>query len=151
MKAFSVAGVVLFLATQSLCQAHAMELCEPRDYYNLADSSKCSVQGNKAGNKDDSRQSVFEILKNYPYEQKERFVKVLKGKIELLDSNITQRQGLSQTEKVKTDISTLERAKQGLSEQVGMVQASTQDNWVGVRDRARETLEEAAKKLREVN
>jgi len=150
MKILSVAGAVLFLASQFLCQAYAIELCEPRDYYNLADSTKCKIKYNKAGDKSDPNQLVFEILKNYPYEQKDRFIKVLQRKIELVDTNITQRQGQGQTEKVKADISTLEQTKQGLSEQLVLVNAATQDNWVSVRDQARKELEEASRRLREV-
>jgi hypothetical protein len=150
MKVLSVAGAVLFLASQFLCQAYAIELCEPQDYYNLADSTKCKVKYNKADDKSGPNQLMFEILKNYPYEQKDRFIKVLQRKIELLDTNITQRQGQGQTEKVKADISTLEQTKQGLSEQLAMVNAATQDNWVSVRDQARKALEEAASRLREV-
>ncbi len=150
MKMLSVAGAVLFLASQFLCRVYAIELCEPRDYYNLADSTKCKIEYNKAGDKSDPNQLVFEILKNYPYEQRDRFIKVLQRKIELLDTNITQRQGQRQTEKVKANISMLEQTKQGLSEQLVMVNAATQDNWVSVRDRARKELEEAAKRLREV-
>ena len=47
MKISYVAGAVLFLATQFLCQVYAIELCEPRDYYNLADSTKCKIKGDK--------------------------------------------------------------------------------------------------------
>ena len=150
MKILPVAGAVLFLASQFLCQAYAIELCEPRDYYNLADSTKCKIKYNKAGDQSDPNQLVFEILKNYPYEQKDRFITVLQRKIALLDTNITQRQGQEQTEKVKVDISMLEQTKQGLSEQLVMVNAATQDNWISVRDQARKALEEAARRLREV-
>ncbi|MCX5714516.1 MAG: hypothetical protein NT033_06885 [Candidatus Omnitrophica bacterium] len=150
MKIFYVAGAVLFLASQFLWQAYAIELCEPGDYYNLAGSTKCKIKANKAGNKEDPNQLVFEILKNYPYEQKDKFIQVLQRKIELLDTNITQRQGQKQTAKVKADISTLEYAKQDLSEQVVMVNAANHDNWITVRDQARKVLEEAAKSLREV-
>jgi len=150
MKILPVAGAVLFLASQFLCQVYAIELCEPRDYYNLADSTKCKIESNKAGDKSDPNQLVFEILKNYPYEQKDRFITVLQRKIALLDTNITQRQGQEQTEKVKVDISMLEQTKQGLSEQLVMVNAATQDNWISVRDQARKALEEAARRLREV-
>jgi hypothetical protein len=143
-------GAVLFLASQLLCQVYAIELCEPGDYYNLANSSKCKIKENNAGDKNDPQQLVFEMLKTYPYEQKNNFVKVLQRKIELVDTNITQRHGQSQTEKVKADISTLEHTKQSLSEQLVMVNAATQDNWVSVRDQARKALEESARRLREI-
>ncbi|MFH1397078.1 MAG: hypothetical protein ABIH27_00815 [Candidatus Omnitrophota bacterium] len=150
MKILYVAGAALFLGSQFLCQVYAIELCEPRDYYNLANSSKCSIKENTSGNKEDPNQLVFEILKNYPYKQKDKFTKVLQRKIELVDANITQRQRQGQTEKVKADINTLEHIKQGLSEQLVMVSAANQGNWINVRDQARKALEEAAKRLREV-
>ena len=150
MKILYVAGAALFLASQFLRPVYAIELCEPRDYYNLANSSKCKIKGNEAGNKSDPRELMFEILKNYPYEEKDRFVKLLQRKIELVDDYITQQQGQRQTEKVKANISKLEQAKQGLSEQLGMVNAATQDNWVSVRDQARKALEEYARSLHEV-
>jgi len=150
MKMPYAVGAVLFLASQFLCQVYAIELCEPRDYYNLADSTKCKIKDNKAGNKNDPHQLVFEMLKNYPYEQKDRFVKLLQRKIELVDKYITQQQGQRQTEKVKANISKLEQVKQGLSGQLGTVNAATRDNWVSARDQARKALEESAIKLHEV-
>jgi hypothetical protein len=150
MKIPSVAGAALFLASQFLCQAYAIELCEPQDYYNLADSTKCKIKYNKAGNKSDYRELMFEILKNYPYENKDKFIKLLQRKIELVDNYMTQQQGQRQTEKVKANISKLEQTKHDLLRQEGMVNASTRDNWVSVRDQARKALEEAAQRLREV-
>lgn len=150
MKIFCVAGAVLFLAAQFLCQVYAIELCEPQDYYNLADSAKCKIKDNKAGNKSDSRELVFEILKNYPYEEKDKFIKLLQRKIELVDNYITQQKARGQTEKARVDLNKLEQTKQGLSEQLGKVSASTLDNWVSVRDQARKELEEAARRLNEV-
>jgi hypothetical protein len=150
MKILSVAGAVLFLASQFLCQVYAIELCEPQDYYNLANSSKCNIKYNKADNRSDSRELMFEILKNYPYEEKGKFVKLLQRKIELVDNYITQQQDQIETKKVKANISKLEQAKQGLSQHLGMVNAATQDNWVSVRDQARKALEEAARRLHEV-
>jgi hypothetical protein len=150
MKILYVVGAVLFLASQFLCQVYAIELCEPRDYYNLTDSTKCEIKYNKAGNKSDPREIMFEILKNYPYEKKDRFIKLLQRKIELVDNYMTQQQGQRQTEKVKANIRKLEQSKQGLTEQLGMVNAATQDNWVSVRDQARKVLEESARRLHEV-
>ena len=150
MKISYVAGAVLFLATQFLCQVYAIELCEPRDYYNLADSTKCKIKYNKAGNKSDFQEPMFEILKNYPYDQKDSLVKLLQRKIELVNSFITQQHRQSSAERVKANISKLEQAKQDLSQQLRMVNAATHDNWVNVRDQARKTLEEAARSLREV-
>jgi len=150
MKMLSVAGVVLCLASQFLCPVYAIELCEPQDYYNLADSSKCKLKDNQAGSKNDSRELMFKTLKNYPYENKDKFIKLLQRKIELVNNYLTQQQGQSQTEKAKTNIRKLEQTKQGLSEQLEMVNAATQKNWVSVRDQARKALEEAAKRLHEV-
>jgi len=150
MRIFYVVSVVLFLALQFLCQAYAIELCEPQDYYNLADSSKCTIQDSRTGNKSDSREPMFEILKNYPYESKDRFIKLLQRKIELVDNYLTQQQGQKETERTKINISKLEQTKQGLSKQLGMVNTASQDNWVSVRDQARKALEEAAKRLHEV-
>ncbi len=150
MKILYVAGAALFLASQFLCQVYAIELCEPRDYYNLANSSKCSIKENTSGNKSDPRELMFEIMKNYPFENKDAFVKLFQRKIELVDNYITQQQGQKQTGRVKANISKLEQTKQDLSEQLVMVNAATQDNWVSVRDRARKALEESAKRLREV-
>ncbi len=150
MKMIYAASAVLFLAAQFLCRVYAIELCEPQDYYNLADSTKCKIEDNKDGKKNDTQELMFEILKNYPYENKDRFIKLLQRKIELVDNYITQQQGKKQTEGVKANISKFEQTKQGLSEQLVMVNAATQDNWVSVRDQARKVLEEAAKSLREV-
>ena len=93
---------------------------------------------------------MFGILKNYPYENKDKFIKLLQRKIELVDTYKTQQQGRMQTEQVKANISKLEQTKQYLSEQSGMVNAATKDNWVSVRDNARKVLEEASKRLQEV-
>ena len=150
MKILYAVGAVLFLASQSLCQAYAVELCEPQDYYNLADSSKCKIKNNKTDNKSDSQELVLGILKTYSYEEKDKFVKLLQRKIELVDNSLTQQQGQRQTVKVKDNISKLGQTKQNLSEQLGMVNAATQNNWVSVRDQARKVLEEAAKRLHEV-
>ncbi len=150
MKMLYALGATLFLTKQFLCPVYAIEICEPRDYYSLANSSKCSISENKAGDKEDANTLVLELLKNYPYEQRDAFIQVLQRKIELLETNITRRQGLGATEKAQADISTLEYAKQDLSRQLVMVNAATRDNWISVRDRARKALEEAAKRLRDV-
>jgi membrane-associated HD superfamily phosphohydrolase len=150
MKIPYLVGAVLFIASQFLYQAYAIELCEPRDYYNLADSSKCKIKYNNAGDKSGSQQLMFEMLKNYPYENKDKFVKLLQRKIALVNNFITQEQRKGQTGKVKTNISKLEQTKQGLSGQLEMVNAANQDNWVSVRDQARKVLEEATQRLREV-
>ncbi|MCK9604170.1 MAG: hypothetical protein M0R66_07425, partial [Candidatus Omnitrophica bacterium] len=71
-------------------------------------------------------------------------------KIRLIDNYKTQQQGKAQTEKVIANISKLEQTKQGLSRQLGMVNSATQDNWPSVRDQARKALEEAARRLHEV-
>jgi len=150
MKILYVIGAAIFLTSQFLGQVYAMELCDSQDYYNLANASKCSIKEENAGGKNDPHELVFEILKNYPYEQKDSFVKVLQRKIELVDSNITQQNSQRQTEKVKANIHKLEQTKQDLSEQLVMVNSATQKNWVSVRDQARKALKEAAKRLREV-
>lgn len=150
MKTSYLAGVILFIASLFLYQAYAIELCEPRDYYNLADSSKCKIKYNNADNKSGSQQLMFEMLKNYPYENKDKFVKLLQRKIALVDNYITQEQRKKQIEKVKTNISKLEQTKQGLSGQLKMVNAANQRNWVSVRDQARKVLEKATQRLREV-
>jgi hypothetical protein len=150
MKILYVVGTVLFLVTQFLCKVYAIDICEPQDYYNLADSGKCKIRSNNAGNKSDPHELMFEILKTYPYEQKDKFIKLLQRKIELVDTYKTQQQARMQTEKVKANISKLEQTKQDLSEQSEMVNAATQDNWVSVRDKARKVLEESAKRLQEV-
>ena len=150
MKVLCVAGVVLFLASQFLCQVYAIELCEPQDYYNLADSTKCKIKSNKEVNQSDPRELMFEVLKNYPYENKDRVVKLLERKIELVNNYLTQQPGQKQTEKVKANISKLEQTKQDLFEQLGKVSAATQANWVDVRDQANKALQEAAKRLHEV-
>jgi hypothetical protein len=149
MKILFVAGAVLFLVSQFLYQAYAVEICEPQDYYNLIGTTNCSIQYGKAGNKADPRDAMFEIMQNYPFEKKDVFARLLRRKIELIDSYEKQHQQ-GQTGKVKTNISKLEQAKQDLSGQLGMVNTATRDNWVSVRDRARKALEETAKRLREV-
>jgi secreted Zn-dependent insulinase-like peptidase len=151
MKILYVLGALLFLSTQFLFRLYAIELCEPQDYYNLADSSKCKIPYNGVDNNAGSREIMFEILKNYPYDNKDRVIELLKRKIELLDNHIDQRQTQSQTGKVKADIRELKQAKQELSEQSVMVNAATRENWEEVRDRARKALEESARKLREID
>ena len=150
MKITYIAGAALFLASQFLCQAYAIELCEPQDYYNLADSSKCTIKYNKTANKSDSQQLMFETLKNYPSENKDRFVELLQRKIALVDNYLIQQQGQGQSEKAKVNISKLEQTKQSLFNSLKMVRDATQDNWVNVRDQARKELEEATKRLHEV-
>ncbi|MFA5276145.1 MAG: hypothetical protein WC417_04545 [Candidatus Omnitrophota bacterium] len=150
MRIFYASGLILFLTSQFLSRIYAIELCEPQDYYNLADSSKCTIKGKTAGNKNDSRELVFDILKTYPYEQKDKFVNLLQRKTELVDNNITQQKNQVQTEKVKGNISKLEQTKQDLSGQMEKVNTATQDNWISVRNRARKSLEEAESRLHEV-
>lgn len=81
MKILCAVGVVLFLALQFLCQAQAMDLCESEDYYNLADSSKCKIKYNEKSDKSDTQELMFEVLKTYPYENKEMVVKLLQKKL----------------------------------------------------------------------
>ena len=150
MKILSLAGALLFLASRFLCQAYAIELCEPGDYYSLANSSRCKMKYNKAGDKGGSQEAMFEIMKNYPFEGKDAFAKLLKSKIELIDNYKKQLQGQGQTKKVEANISKLEQTKNSLSEQLGMVNGATQENWVSVRGQARKALEEAARSLRDV-
>ena len=150
MKIFFVVGVVLFLALQSLGQVQAMDLCEAEDYYNLADSSKCKIKYNESGSKSDSRELMFEVLKTYPYENKDRVIKLLQKKIERVDNYIIEQQDQKQTEKVEANIIKLKQAKQDLSEQLGLVSAATGDNWVSIRDQASKVLKEATNKLHEV-
>jgi len=145
-----VLSVVLFLASQFLYQARAMDLCESEDYYNLADSSKCKIKYNEGASKSDSQELMFEVLKTYPYENKDRVVKLLQKKITRVEDYIIEQKSQKQTEKVKVNISKLEQARQGLSEQLGVVTAATVDNWVSVRDQASKVLREATKELQEV-
>jgi len=150
MKILSVVVAVLLLTLQFLCQAQAMDLCETDDYYNLADSSKCKIKYNEGANKSDSREMMFEVLKNYPYENKDRVIKLLQKKITRVDNYIIEQQSKRQTEKIKVNISTLRQTKQALSEQLVLVSAATAGNWVSVRDQATKELRKAAKKLQEV-
>ena len=150
MKILCVAGAVLFLASQFLCQALAMDLCESEDYYNLADSSKCKIKYNEKGDKSDTQELMFEVLKTYPYENKEMVVKLLQKKITRVENYIIEQKSQKQTEKTKVNISKLEQAKQNLFGQIGPVSAATLDNWSGVRDQASKVLKEASKELQEV-
>ena len=150
MKNIYVAGAVVLLASQFLGRAYAVELCESQDYYNLVNASKCTLQYKKTGNKGDPRDSMFEIMKNYPFESKDAFAKLLQRKVELIGNYKTQEQGKRETEKVISNISMLEQTKKSLSENLKMVNVATRDNWVSVRDQARKALEEAANRLREV-
>jgi hypothetical protein len=93
---------------------------------------------------------MFEIMKKYPFENKDAFAKLLQRKIELVDNFKTQQQGQRRTEKVVAAISKLERAKQVLIVQLELVNTATRDNWVSVRDQARKALEGTARSLREV-
>jgi len=150
MKKIFLLGAVLLLAQRFLCFSYAMELCEPQDYYNLANATKCSVQYNKAGNKSDPRDAMFQIMKEYPFEKKDAFAKLLQRKIELIDNYKTQQQSQRKTEKFNANISKLEHAKQVLLSQLKMVNTSTRNNWASVRGQARKALEETARSLREV-
>ena len=150
MKIIYALGAVLFLASQSAGQVLALELCESQDYYNLMDSSKCKIKYNKVGDKKGTRDIMFEILKNYPYAEKSKFVKLLQRKIELVNGYIKQQEGESQREKAKSNISKLMTIKQDLSGQVVLVNAATQENWNSVRDQARKVLERAESKLQEI-
>lgn len=150
MKIFFVLGAVLFLGSQFLCQVQAIELCESEDYYNLADSSKCKVKYNETGDKSDSRELMFEVLKNYPYENKDMLVKLLQKKITRVEDYIIEQKDQKQTEKVKVNISKLEQTKRGLSGELEMVSAATSQNWVIIRDQASKVLKEATIRLREV-
>ena len=150
MKIFSVAGLVLFLAMQFLSKGFAMDLCESEDYYNLADSSKCKIKYNEGANKSDSRELMFEVLKTYPYEDKDRVIKLLQKKITRVDDYIIQQQDQKQTEKVKVNISKLKTARKNLFNELKSVKVATLDNWGSVRDQASQVLKEASKELQDV-
>lgn len=150
MKIFFVLSVVLFLGLQFLCPVQAIELCETEDYYNLADSAKCKVKYNETGDKSDSRELMFEVLKNYPYENKDMLVKLLQKKITRVEDYIVEQKDQKRTEKVKVNISKLEQTKRGLSGELEMVNAATAENWVSIRDQASKVLKEATIRLREV-
>lgn len=150
MKILFVAGAVLFVASQCICRAYAIELCEPQDYYNLVGSTKCTLGDNKAAGTSDSRELMFGILKNYPFENKDKFIQLLQRKTELVDTYIAQHQSKGETDNVKVNVSMLEQAKRNLSEQLTKVRAATPDNWVSVRDEARAILEDTAQRLRDV-
>ena len=143
-------GAGLLLLVQFLCQAYAVELCEPQDYYNLANATKCSIQYNKTGNNGKTQDAMFEIMKNYPFEDKAAFAKLLQRKIELVDSYKMQQQGQRRTEKIVAAISKLEHAKQVLTGQLEKINSATRYNWTSVRSQARNSLEETARSLREV-
>ena len=140
----------MLLTFQFLYQAYAVEICEPQDVYNLMDTKECLIEYKKAGHTSDPQDAMFDIMKNYPYEKKDRLVNLLQRKIELVDNYITQQNSQGQTKKVQANISKFEQTKRDLSEQLVMVNAATQNNWVSVRDRARKALEESARRLREV-
>lgn len=150
MKTFPVVSVVFILALQFFSQAQAIELCETEDYYNLADSSKCKIKYNEKGDKNDSRELMFEVLKTYPYENKEMLIKLLQKKITRVEDYIIEQKSQKQTEKVKINISKLEQTKLGLSGELEMVSAATSGNWGKVRGQASKTLKEATIRLREV-
>ncbi|MFA6384761.1 MAG: hypothetical protein WCY10_05260 [Candidatus Omnitrophota bacterium] len=150
MKILYAVCAIFFLASFFLCPAYAVELCESQDYYNLVDSTDCKIGDITGGSKMHSREPMFEILKNYPYEKKGAFVKLLERKIKLVDDNITQQQGQKRTNEVDVNIGKLEQTKRDLSKQLEMVNTATQDNWGSVRDQARQTLKEAANRLQEI-
>lgn len=149
MRILIIAGAVIIAVSQFLCHVYAIELCEPQDYYNLANATKCSIQSNKAGNKVDSQEAMFEIMKNYPFEKKDEFAKLLQRKIELVDSYKTKR-SQKQTRGDAAALSKLERARQVLLVQLEMVNVATQNNWESVRDQARKALKETTRSLHEV-
>ncbi len=150
MKILYVVGAVLFLASQFLSQGYAIELCDAQDYYNLKDAASCSLQYKETNEKGDPRDAMFEIMKNYPFEKKDAFAKLLQKKIELIDNYKKQHQEQGSTEKARAALSSLENAKQVLLGQLKMVNTATRDNWVSVRDQASKALEETAKRLRAV-
>lgn len=143
-------AVIAFLAPQFACPVYPIELCEPQDYYNLAGSTKCTLEDKKAGDSSDSRQLMFEILKNYPYENKDKFIQVLQRKIELVDDYLARHKGAAQTDQTKVNVSMLEQARRSLEEQLKLVGAATPDTWVSVRDEARAVLADTAQRLRDV-
>jgi len=57
---------------------------------------------------------MFEIMKNYPFEKKDRFIKLLQRKVELVDTYITQQKSRTQTGKVMANIIKFEQTKQDL-------------------------------------
>lgn len=150
MKTLCLAGAALLLVSQFLCNAQAMDLCESEDYYNLADSSKCKIKYNEGAGESDSRELMFEVLKNYPYEYKDNVIKLLQRKIERVDNYIIEQHRQKQTEKVQFNIGKLEQAREKLFEQLGLVKTATADNWAGVRDRATKELKAATIELQEV-
>lgn len=150
MKTLCLAGAALLLVSQFLCNAQAMDLCESEDYYNLADSSKCKIKYNEGAGKSDSRELMFEVLKNYPYEDKDNVIKLLQRKIERVDNYIIEQHRQKQTEKVQINIGKLEQAREKLFEQLGLVKTATADNWASVRDRATKELKAATIELQEV-
>jgi hypothetical protein len=147
MKIFSVIAIVLFSMLLFLCHAQAVELCETQDFYNLANSSSCKVKYNKVSSKNDSRESMFQILKNYPYENKDMFEKLLENKIIRIESYITEQKSRKQSLGVNANISKLEKAKQSLSQQLALVNSATVDNWESRRDQASKVLKETTKDL----
>jgi membrane-associated HD superfamily phosphohydrolase len=104
----------------------------------------------KTPTKRDSQELMFEVLKNYPYENKDSVIKLLQKKIERVGNYIIQQQDQKQTEKTEVNISKLVQAKQDLSVQLELVSAATVDNWVIVRDQATKKLREATIRLQEV-
>lgn len=147
MKILSAIVMVLFSMPLFLSQVQAVELCETQDFYNLANSSSCKVKYNKVNSKKDPRESMFEILKNYPYENKDMFVKLLQNKVRRVDSYIIEQRSRKQSRGVKANISKLEQAKQSLNEQLALVNSATVDNWESRRDQASKVLKETTKNL----
>jgi len=150
MKIIIVAAAVVLSAFQFGSRAYALELCDSQDYYNLEHAAQCSIQYKSAGAKGSPQDTMFEIMKNYPYDQKEAFVKLLQRKVDLVDTYTAQRKGLARTGKTADAVSRLERAKQVLLGQVTLVNGATRENWVSVRDQARKALEDTTKDLRDI-
>jgi lysyl-tRNA synthetase class I len=150
MKIFSAIGIFLFLIPLFLCQVQAVELCETQDFYNLANSSSCKVKYNQVKSENDPRESMFEILKNYPYENKGMFEKLLKNKIIRVQNYIVEQKNQKPSLEVKANINNLEQAEQSLNQQLEKVNSATVDNWENARNQASKVLKEVTKNLQEI-
>lgn len=124
-----VISMFIILIIGFFVTAFAAEICEERDLYNLSEPG-CTLDYLKGKyNKTEVKDIMFEIMKTYPYENKEKFEKVLERKIEVVDS-------LDLRPEKKED------ARKKLVYHLGRVRAATKDNWENVRDAARRALED---------
>ncbi len=120
--------VILLLAAGFLpAYAQERQICEESDLYDLTKGCPLGQLRSRYG-KDEVRDIMFEVLKDYPYDQKDRFAALLERKIDLL------KQGAGGPESWKA------KAGERLAYHLERVRSASAGNWDQTRDAARKEL-----------